>query len=124
MRKTAMLPVLLWSIVAAAQPQQPKDRLVGGEVVALSRSTIIPNWGPTARAVEEFVSADCYPTAKEAADQLEYFYKILEIAKTKVPANDPIATGQPARKAEMDKLIAFVKKAPRVNTGCPEKPIK
>lgn len=115
---------LLAGSAVFAQPATPKDRVVGGEVVALSRSTILPNWKPTADAVPRFLASKCYPIAREAADQLEYFYKILEIARTKVPANDPIATGQPARKAEMEKLRATVNTAPKVNSGCPEQPIK
>jgi hypothetical protein len=111
-------------LTGAAVLAQPKDKVVGGEVVALSRSTIIPNWKPTADAVPRFLKAGCYPTAKEAAVQLEYFYKILEIARAKVPSDDPIATGQPARKAEMEKLRAMVSAAPKVNSGCPEQPIK
>lgn len=118
MKIAALVVAILLPLCALAD--KPKEKRVAGEVVELSRKTIIPNWGPTARAVTSNLDKKCFPVAAEALAQLDYFYQILEVAKTKVPKDDPIAKGQPVRKVELDKLKEDVSKAPRVNTGCPE----
>ena len=117
MRYFLLIIALLGSVAFADE----KEKAIVGEVVEISRSTILPNWGPTARAVTNNLSKKCYPIAAEALAQLDYFYQILEIAKAKVPMKDPIAAGQSVRKVELDKLKEDLAKAPHVNTGCPEK---
>lgn len=120
MRILVLIASILYCTIGFAKD---KEKAVVGEVVEISHKTIIPNWDPTARAVTNNLSKKCYPTAAEALAQLDYFYQILEIAKAKVPANDPIATGQPVRKIELDKLREDVARAPHVNTGCPTEPL-
>lgn len=120
-RLVFLLICSLSRIVLAEKP--PKEKRVAGEVVALSRSTIMPNWGPTARAAAQNIADKCYPIAGEAVLQLMQFYEILEIARTRVPKDDPIAAGQAARKAEVDKLKKAVEEMPKVNTGCPDVPV-
>jgi hypothetical protein len=115
--RIAAIAFLLLPLLALAED---KEKVVAGEVVEVSRKMILPNWEPTAKAVTRNIEKKCFPTAAEALAQLDYFYQILEIAKTKVPKDDPIAKGQPARKAEIDKLREALSKSPRVNTGCPE----
>lgn len=130
--RTAPTPLLfsiLFSLSAAASTPdggtvaKAPEKLVAGEVVALSRSTIIPNWETTASAVSRNIGRECYPIAAEAMSQLKYFYEILEIAKTRVPKTDPIATDQAVRKADLDRLVDRVLKMPKSNKGCPDVPM-
>jgi hypothetical protein len=126
MKVTPILFVALFSLAATAGPRDggTQEKVVAGEVVALSRSTILPNWGPTAQAVTRNVDRKCYPIAAEAIAQLDYFYQILEIAKARVPEDDPIATGQPARKAALKNLGEKVRAMEKTNEGCPDQPLQ
>lgn len=128
MRVTSALLLVsaLLSLTAVAGPKDDgtPTKVVAGEVVALSRSTILPNWEPTAQAVVRNVDRKCYPIAAEALAQLDYFYQILEIARTRVPKDDPIATGQPVRKAALENLGKRVRAMEKTNKGCPEQPLR
>ena len=124
MRSYILLVIGAALLATTPASAEEKEKAVVGEVVEVSRKAILPNWEPTAKAVTRNVENRCYPIAAEALAQLDYFFQILEIAKEKVPAKDPIAADQPTRKTQLDKLRGKVSKMPKENAGCPDRSLK